>query len=150
MAITDTIAQVAQPIDLTIATQKYGNFLRKNPNVYKVVLLVNQLFRTVMMVALMAFLPYAPVVNFTIGLAGSLFYRISVERGCAFRFALPSCIGAAAYDLSRTSLPALTNGAAFRSLQHFAAALAGFWPLALWTIAITAITHTEVEAWLRR
>lgn len=150
MAIADTIAKIAQPIDLTVATQDYGSFLRKNPNVYKVVLLVNQVFRAVMMMAFMAFLPFAPLVNFALGLAGSLFYRISVERGCSFRFALPSCIGAAACDLSLASLPALTSGVAFRSLQHFAATLVGIWPVALWAIVMTAITHTEVEAWRRR
>lgn len=69
-------------------TEKLDEFFREHPNVFKVALIANHLFRA----AAMSFMMLAPI-GWPVCVLGSVFYRLTVEKNCAFKFALPSLAG---------------------------------------------------------
>lgn len=76
-----------------------GNWLDAHPTINKIVVIVNHFFRAAAMYGFMAILPFSTVVNCSIGVVSSLFYRVTIERFCHFRFAIPACIGALAIQI---------------------------------------------------
>lgn len=77
-------------------TRQIEEYLIAHPNLYKVVLLVNHLFRAVSMAAFRLALPCSGPLSLAICFAGSLFYRLTVETHCAYKFALPAFAGSIA------------------------------------------------------
>lgn len=146
MGIVNGINQIPRYIGLDKATKAVGSWLDRHPLINKIVMVVNHIFRTLAMVALMYFLPFAAPINLAIGLAASLFYRITVERFCPFRFALSACIGAAAFELSKPFLVDIINGVAFSSFTAFAASFIGILPFAISAVAIILISNNAVDA----
>ena len=71
-------------------TEQIAGYFREHPNVYKAALLVNHIFRALAMASFCAALPFSAPINIGICFAGSLFYRLTVETNCAYKFALPS------------------------------------------------------------
>lgn len=98
---------------LSGATQSATNFLLAHPTLYKIVLLVNHLFRAITMAFFMLAVPMA------LCFGASLFYRLTVENNCAYKFALPAFVGGVALPPSQTALAQLISGSAFKSLAFF-------------------------------
>ncbi len=98
---------------LVTPTTKIGDYFQTHPIAYKITLLINHLFRAAMMIGLM-FIPHIPLyISMPLCFAGSLFYRLTVEKNCAYKFALPAFAGAAAFMLALPALINLFNGVAF-------------------------------------
>jgi len=79
----------------------YGEFAKEHPVINKVVIVANHAFRLVSMIALMQVLPFSTAVNCTLMIAGSLFYRVTIERLCPLKFALLSCAGSLAFEFAK-------------------------------------------------
>lgn len=76
-----------------------GNWLNVHPKVNTVVVVANHIFRAAGMYALMEILPGSFAAKCLIAGGASLFYRVTIERFCRFRFAMLSCVGAAAVKM---------------------------------------------------
>ena len=123
-----------------------SRFLDKHPVVYKIVLVACHLFRAAGMYGLMMVSPLPFPLTCAVAVAGSLLYRASVERFCCFRFALPSCVGAGAYWISKVPMIQLVSGAAFASVTSTVLSLAGALPLLGYVGYVSYISHEEYEA----
>lgn len=118
---------------------KCDNYLRENPQLHKVVLMLNHLFRTLVMRAMLQVpgaLPFC--------VAGSLIYRITVEKNCAFKFTLPALAGSLAIELAVGLIP-LISGIAFLSLESFVTAFISVIPLLLHSIYVYLTVDYEVD-----
>jgi hypothetical protein len=60
---------------------------------------------------------------------GSLFYRLSVEKNCAYKFALPAFAGSMAFMIALPALISMINGVAFANVASGFANCALFLPL---------------------
>lgn len=119
-----------------------GRKLDESPFLHKVVVVVAHIFRMLAMLALISFLPFGFAINCLFTLAGSLFYRVAIERNCPFLFAIPACLGAMALAFSIPYAVALFAKATF---AHFAQALATSVPFGLYLGYIIWSAHTEVN-----
>lgn len=126
-------------------TEQISNYLRDHPSLYKAVLLVNHIFRAVSMVAFNLILPFSAPVNIAICFAGSLFYRLTVETNCAYKFALPAFAGSLAIPMALTALTQLISGIAFVSLSAFAVALLSLLPLTAYLTYIVLTVNHDVD-----
>lgn len=149
MPLTEVVKRIEAPAGVAYYKQAVASFLRDNKGIHLIVLLINQIFRAVMMAATIVTMPFTPMANLAMCFGMAAFYWITVERNCAFQFALPSFFGGAAYELSKPALPALVYGTAFRSFQALAVTLSCAWPLCLYSLAVTVIVHRDVERWTR-
>ena len=70
------------------------------------------------MIAFKLVLPLSALASAGICFAGSLFYRLTVETNCAYKFALPAFAGSIAFPIALPGLFNLINGIAFVSLGH--------------------------------
>ena len=77
-------------------TDRVDAYLRSHRTLYKVALVINHLFRSVAMAAFLSVMPFSMPINLAICFAGSLFYRLTVETNCAYKFALPAFGGSVA------------------------------------------------------
>ena len=102
---------------LTEPTKKISTYLNSHRTLYKIALVVNHLFRAVAMAAFLTVMPFSMPINALICFAGSLFYRLTVETNCAYKFALPAYAGSLAFISGKHTLPSLISGAAFSSLK---------------------------------
>ena len=98
---------------LKIPTKKVTDMLKSHPALYKTALLINHLYRAISMAALMWIMPFSAPINAAICFAGALFYRLTVESNCAYKFALPAYAGSLAFISGKHTLPSLISGAAF-------------------------------------
>lgn len=130
---------------LNVTAKHIGNYLEKNPALYKAVVVINHLFRAMLMAVFMVALPYGLAMSCAVSLGASLFYRLTIERNCAFKFALPSCLGGISYHLSRYGVHSMVAGIMLRSVDLLNAGFIGSLPLTLWTFAIISITDDDVE-----
>ena len=130
---------------LKTATDQIEAFLNEHPEIKKVVLLVNHIFRALGMMALRMCLPFSLLVNDLICFAGSLFYRLTVETHCAYKFALPAFAGSLALPLAHTALYNLISGVAFASLAAFGLTLLSLIPLAAYTAYIILTVSYDVD-----
>lgn len=126
-------------------TDQIEAFLNEHPEIKKVALLANHIFRALAMMALRMCLPFSLLVNDLICFAGSLFYRLTVETHCAYKFALPAFAGSIAIPLAHTALTQLISGIAFSSLSAFGVALLSLVPLAAYTSYIILTVSYDVD-----
>lgn len=126
-------------------TKFIANIFDNNPTIYKIALLINHLFRAGMMVGVMCIphIPFAPVM--AICFTGSLFYRLTVERNCAYKFALPAFFGAAAFMLALPAIISMINKTAFTSIGSGFKACVSLIPLILYSIDITLTVNYNVN-----
>lgn len=103
--------------------EQINRFFDQHPTLLKVALLVNHFFRTVSNIALMLMMPYSMPMNIACCFIGSLFYRVTVEKNCVYKFALPSFSGAALYLVIKNAMENITRRIAFESLSAYQATL---------------------------
>lgn len=82
------------------ATETVKEYLNDHPTLYKIALIVNHIFRAVSMGFFMMALPFSAPVSLAICAAASLFYRLTVEGNCTYKFALPAFAGALALQFA--------------------------------------------------
>jgi hypothetical protein len=126
-------------------TEQIAEYFREYPNVYKVALLVNHIFRALAMAAFCAVLPFSTPINIAICFAGSLFYRLTVETNCAYKFALPAFAGSIAIPMAATALTNIITGVALVSLTAFGLALVSLLPLAAYVTYIALTVNYDVN-----
>lgn len=95
------------------------DFFKEHPLAHKIALVANHIFRALAMSALCLALPFAPAANIGICFAGSLFYRLTVENNCPFKFALPAFAGSLAIPLGVQAILDFVSHVAFASLDTF-------------------------------
>lgn len=127
-----------------------SSFLDKHPAVYKIVLVACHFFRAAAMYGLMTVSPLPFATTCVTMVAASVLYRAAVERFCCFRFALPSCIGAGAYWISKISMIQLVSGVAFDSVGLAFFNIAGALPLIGYIGYVAYVSHEEYEAKMGR
>ncbi len=126
-------------------TEQISEYFREHPNFYKVALLVNHVFRALAMAAFCYMLPFSAPVNIAICFAGSLFYRLTVETNCAYKFALPAFAGSVAIPIAITALNSLVTGVAFASLSAFGLAFISLIPLVTYVTYIVLTVNYDVD-----
>ena len=88
---------VKEPMFIKENIDRVGNWLKNNPPIHKVAIVIDHLMRASSMYGLMKSLPFSPPANYIVGAASSLFYRTTAEGPCAFRFSLISSFGAGSF-----------------------------------------------------
>ncbi|MCH9610056.1 MAG: hypothetical protein S4CHLAM81_08320 [Chlamydiales bacterium] len=127
-------------------TQQIAKFYENRPTALKATLVVNHLFRAASMVGFM-FIPGIPKpVAWSVCALGSLFYRLTVEKNCAYKFALPAFLGAAAVMALLPTFRNLMQGGAFATASAGALTVLSFVPLLLYAAYVPHAVHHEVEA----
>ncbi len=124
-------------------TERINEFFAYHPKLFKVALIVNHLFRAAAMVAFMMIFPLP--ISFGICAAGSVFYRLTVESNCAYKFALPALVGAIAFMVGKTALVSIISGVAFASIAAFATALVALIPLAIYAAYVILTVSYDVD-----
>lgn len=127
-------------------TEIVRDFLNNHLTFYKVVLVVNHIFRAVMMTALMLALPYSIPVKAAFSFSASLLYRLTVENNCAYKFALPAFAGSLALPIAKTALTKLISNTAFTSMNRFALTLGSLLPLTAYVAYIVLTVSHDVDA----
>lgn len=122
-----------------------GKWLDEHPVINKIVVVANHLFRAIAMYALMAVMPFSLVVNCAISLAASILYRVTIERFCHFRFAIPACLGGLAMHLASPSLDALISGVAGNVFAS-AVSIIGVASLTAYSLGVIWITDSAVNS----
>ena len=130
---------------LEAPTEKISEYLTANKKMYKAALIANHIFRAAAMTAFMMFLPMTMAASACLCLGGSLFYRLTVETNCAYKFALPSFAGAVAFLIGKTALASLISGVAFASLSAFGAAFIAILPLCAYAAYIVLTVSYDVD-----
>ena len=120
-------------------------YLNNHPTLYKMALFANHFFRAAAMYFLMIALPCSTLVNTAICFAGSLFYRLTVENNCAYKFALTSFAGAIAWTAGKQGILALVQTSALSSLSAFVTALITAAPLAAYACYILLTVSYDVD-----
>lgn len=126
-------------------TTYISNFLGLNPNFHKTALMANHIFRAFSMAALCQILPFFLPVNIAICFVGSLFYRLTVEINCAYKFALPAFAGSLALPLAATAVHRMISGVAFASLSASGLTFISFLPLVAYVGYIDLTVTYDVE-----
>lgn len=126
-------------------TQHVANYLEKHPALYKTILIANHIFRAAAMVGLHQILPLSRNANWGSSFVGSLIYRVTVEKNCAFKFALPSFAGSLALPIGKRALSDLINGVAFASKGKFASTLGNLLPLAGYLTYVALTVSYDVD-----
>jgi hypothetical protein len=127
------------------STDLISDYFRSYPSLFKVALLVNHVFRAAAMIAFSLMLPFSTLVNIGICFAGSLFYRLTVETNCAYKFALPAFAGSIAFPMGVSAMTGLINGLAFASLSAFGIAFASLLPLSAYIAYIALTVNYDVD-----
>ncbi len=126
-------------------TEQITQYFIEHSTLYKAALLANHFFRALSMDALCVLMPFSPLVNLAICFGGSLFYRLTVETNCAYKFALPAFAGSIAIPLGAVSLANIVTGVAFASLSTFGLAVVCLLPLASYVTYIVLTVNYDVE-----
>lgn len=126
-------------------TEQLSAFFQEHPTAYKAALLANHIFRALAMTAFCAMLPFAAPINIAICFAGSLFYRLTVETNCAYKFALPAFAGSVAIPMGMAALTSLVTGVAFASMYAFGLAVLTLVPLAAYVTYIVLTVNYDVD-----
>lgn len=101
-------------------SEQFMRWVKKYPTIHKIVTVFNHCIRTMCMAAMMVPLGFTGT---ALGLSTALFYRITTENPCPFKYSLPAFFGGLASQL----------------------ALFSVFPLIMWTAAVIVISHREVE-----
>lgn len=148
-AVMTLAAQLHQFIDkcnvLHEPTKAIEEYLIEHPDLYKAALLVNHIFRAMSMAAFSVCLPFSAPVTAAICFIGSLFYRLTVETHCAYKFALPAFAGMIAFQIAQAGLAELISGVAVASLSAFAVASVSFLPLVAYFVYIVLTVSYDVD-----
>lgn len=126
-------------------TDKLATFFENHPTLYKVALVFNHLFRAAVMVGFMFIPGLPPLPAMGVCFAASLFYRLTVERNCAYKFALPAFAGSVAFMIAIPALIGFINGAALFSVSSALMASASFIPLALYGAYVLLTVNYDVN-----
>lgn len=126
---------------LTKPAQKISEYFAHHPTAFKAALVCNHFFRAAAMAGFMTVLPFSFPVSVGVCAASSLFYRLTVEPKCAYKFALPAFAGATASFIAN---PALSR-AAFASLQAFTAACGNLIPLSIYAAYVILTVNHDVD-----
>jgi len=126
-------------------TEKIAEYFREHPNVYKVALLVNHIFRALAMAAFCSALPFSVPINIATCFVGSLFYRLTVETNCAYKFALPAFAGSIAIPMAASALTNIITGVALISITAFGLTLISLLPLATYVTYIVLTVNYDVN-----
>ncbi len=126
-------------------TNTLREFFTTHPNLYKVVLVANHIFRALAMTGLCLFLPFSPLVNGGISLLGSLLYRLTVETNCAYKFALPAFAGGLAFPVALHGIIQLVTGAAFASFATLGLSFLSILPLAAYLTYVVLTVNYDVN-----
>lgn len=141
MNISDTFNQFIERWNvLQGPTQKLDDFFREHPNIFKVALVINHIFRAFAI----SFMMGAPIC-WPICFIGSLFYRMTVEKNCAFKFALPSLAGGACFLKAKPAIDSLTIGIALTTLEQFSKTFFALIPLGVYFSYIALTVDYEVR-----
>ncbi len=127
-------------------TKAANDFFAHRPTLYKVALVANHLFRAALMAALMFTMPCSLPITASICFAGSLFYRLTVENNCAYKFALPSYGGALAFFSAQTAWVHIVSGAMFTSISLCALSIAALLPSIAYVTYILLTVDYDVDA----
>ncbi|MBY0529505.1 MAG: hypothetical protein K2P51_04870 [Rhabdochlamydiaceae bacterium] len=127
-------------------TDKIGDYLKTHPMLHKSVMLINHLFRAVAMTAFCFALPFSAPINIGICFAGSLFYRLTVETHCSYKFALPAFAGSLAMPLAQSALPQLVSGVAFASMNAFSSVCLTLLPMAAYLSYVVLTVSYDIES----
>lgn len=130
---------------LESATNAIKEFFNDHGLLHKIALVANHVFRAVAMSALCLYLPFAPAVNIGLCFAGSLFYRLTVETNCPFKFALPAFAGSLAIPLGVQAILDLVNQVAFSSMAVFATAVISTVPLFTYASYVLLTVNYDVN-----
>ncbi len=135
---------------LTRPTDCFAKFFGKHPALYKAALIVNHLFRAAMMVGFM-FIPGIPKVpGMVICFTASLFYRLTVEKNCAYKFALPAFAGALAVMLAIPAITNMINKIAFTSAGRGVLSCVSLIPIPLYIAYLLLTVSHEVDENFKR
>jgi hypothetical protein len=130
---------------LTFPTEIISNYLTANRPLYKLALIVNHIFRACAMTAFCQALPFASVINALICFEASLFYRLTVEINCAYKFALPAFAGSIAIPIGLSAIADMINGLAFASLYSFVSACISLVPLIAYITYIVLTVNYDAD-----
>lgn len=126
-------------------TRQTSLFFKRNPNLYKVALLTNHIFRAIAMTTFCTALPFGMPVNIALCFTASLFYRLTVETNCAYKFALPAFAGSLTFPMALEATGKIVEGLAFESLGACASAAISLAPLALYCTYIVLTVSFDVD-----
>lgn len=127
-------------------TEEIHTFLNEHRTLYKIALLINHIFRAVAMGAFMVCLPFSALTNVVLCSLGSLFYRLTVETHCAYKFALPALGGSISFFMGKTAVCDLIGGAALSSVGAFFTACASLLPLCAYAVYIGLTVSYDVDS----
>ncbi len=146
MNATLTLSNICEQFNiLETPTRQVSDYLAQHPMVYKAALVANHLFRAISMAAVTACLMFSIPVNLAICFAGSLFYRLTVETNCAYKFAMPAFAGSVAMPIAAKALQSVISGVAFASMRAFANASLSLLPLAAYLTYIVVTVNDDVD-----
>ena len=126
-------------------TKQVEEYLLDHPDLYKAALLANHIFRAASMAAFSLCLPFSAPVTAAICFGGSLFYRLTVEINCAYKFALPAFAGMIAFQIAQTALADLISGVALASLGTLTFASVSLLPLVAYFAYIVLTVSYDVD-----
>lgn len=126
-------------------TEKLASFFEDHPTAYKVALVFNHLFRAAVMVGCMFIPGLPPLAGLGICFVASVFYRLTVEKNCTYKFALPAFFGSVAFMLALPALIGMINGTAFTTVASAISATSAFIPLALYGTYILLTVNYDVN-----
>jgi hypothetical protein len=121
------------------------NYFKAHPAALKAALLANHIFRAASMTTLSKMLPFSTPLNTAICFSGSLFYRLTVETHCAYKFALPAFAGSLAFLTAQRPIVDLISGVAFASLSTLIATLSAILPLTAYFSYIALTINYDVD-----
>ena len=126
-------------------TTKIANCFQTHHNFYKTAILVDHVIRTVVMTVFMMAFPLAIVPCSIYSFGSSLFYRLTVENNCAYKFALPSFAGCVSVMVASQPILDIISGAAFASIKLFAMAVISIAPLGLYITYVVLTVSYDVD-----
>ncbi|MBS0628797.1 MAG: hypothetical protein JSS30_01065 [Verrucomicrobia bacterium] len=121
------------------------DFLYHNPTIYKIVLLINHIFRVATMSFFMLALPFSIPVNLALCFSASLFYRLTVEGYCGYKFALPSFAGAITFPVAQEAVANLISKAALHSFADFALTIGSLLPFTAYVAYVVLTVDYDVD-----
>ncbi len=130
---------------LKTPTNQINNYLNHHSSLRKTALLINHIFRSVSMLAFKIILPFSAPMSLGICFTGSLFYRLTVETHCAYKFALPAFGGAVSLLIGKQAISQVIHGVAFTSLSAFSSTLITLTPLACYLSYILLTVSYDVD-----
>ena len=127
-----------------------GKWFDQHPISYKIAIVAMHLMRAISMTALLAIMPFHPLVNFTTAFAASELYRIVIERHCAFKFARLSCLGGEAFLISQNPLQQFIQQTALETFKQATVAFLSVVPLVVYLGAVVIISNKDVNEKLEK